>query len=119
MSEERQSVRVTFLPENRTVEFDLASLPYGGDGKERSILDVAVNFNIPLEHTCGGHCACTTCHVVVKQGEELLNEMEDDESDRLDSAADVTLHSRLACQAQIIKPGEIVLEIPSWNRNFS
>lgn len=118
MSEERQSVRVTFLPLNRTVEFDLASLPYGGDGKECSILDVAVNFDIPLEHTCGGHCACTTCHVVVKQGEELLSEMDDNEADRLDGAADLTLHSRLGCQAQIVKPGEIVVEIPSWNRNF-
>jgi 2Fe-2S ferredoxin len=118
MSEE-QKVHITFLPTKRTVEFDLASLPYGGDGKERSILDVAVNFGIPLEHTCGGHCACTTCHVVIRQGEDLLSGMDDEEADRLDSAADVTLHSRLGCQAQIVKPGELVVEIPSWNRNFT
>jgi 2Fe-2S ferredoxin len=56
---------------------------------------------------------------VIRQGEDLLSGMDDDEADRLDSAADVTLHSRLGCQAQIVKPGELVVEIPSWNRNFT
>jgi ferredoxin, 2Fe-2S len=111
-------VRVTFLPVNRTVEFELGRLPYGGDGKQESILDVAIHFGISLEHSCGGHCACSTCHVVIKQGEELLSEMEDDEADELDAAPGLTLHSRLGCQAQIIKPGEIVVEIPAWNRNL-
>ncbi len=111
-------VKITFLPENRTVEFELDKLPYAGDGKPQSILDVAVNFGINLEHSCGGNCACTTCHVVVKAGEELLSEMEDDEAAKLDEAADVTLHSRLGCQAQVVKPGEIVVEIPGWNRNY-
>src|SRR5512142_70686 len=113
-----QTVRVTFLPENRTVEFELDNLPYAEHGKERSLLDVALNFDIPLEHACGGNCACTTCHVVVKQGEELLSPMDDDEADKLDTAADLTLHSRLACQCQIVRAGEIVVEIPAWNRNL-
>jgi len=111
-------VRLTFLPANQTFEFELDQLAYGGDGKPQSILDVAVNFDFPLEHACGGHCACTTCHVVVKRGEELLSEMEDDEADKLDSAADLTLHSRLGCQARIIRAGEIVVEVPAWNRNL-
>ena len=114
-----QLVRVTFLPSNRTVEFDLEKLPYAEHGRPKSLLDVALNFDIDLDHACGGACACTTCHLVVKQGEQLLSEMEDDEADRLDSAADLTLHSRLGCQATIVKPGEIVVEIPSWNRNYA
>lgn len=113
-----QTVRVTFLPANRTVEFELHQLPYAEHGKERSLLDVALNFDIPLEHACGGNCACTTCHVVVKQGEELLSAMEDDEADKLDSAADLTLHSRLGCQCQIVRGGDIAVEIPAWNRNY-
>jgi len=111
-------VRITFLPANRTVEFELDQLPYAEHGREHSILDVALNYGIELDHACGGACACTTCHVVIKQGEEFLSPMEDDEADKLDTAADLTLHSRLGCQATIIAAGEIVVEIPSWNRNI-
>jgi ferredoxin, 2Fe-2S len=111
-------VRITFMPENRTVEFEHGKLRYQEHGKPESILDIALNFGITLDHACGGNCACTTCHVVVKKGKELLNEMDDDEADRLDMAADLQLNSRLGCQAQIEKPGEVVVEIPSWNRNY-
>lgn len=111
-------VRVTFLPENKTVEFEHGHLDYKEHGKPESILDVAINFGITLDHACGGNCACTTCHVVVKKGKECLSELEDDEADRLDMAADLQLESRLGCQVQIEKPGEIVVEIPSWNRNY-
>ena len=110
--------KVTFLPLRRTVEFDLAALPFQGHGRPRSLLDVALNYGIPLEHTCGGNCACTTCHLVVKAGEGCLSEMKEDEADRLELAAGVTLHSRLGCQAVIAKDGEIVVEIPAWNRNY-
>jgi 2Fe-2S ferredoxin len=44
--------------------------------------------------------------------------MDDDEADRLDMAADLQLNSRLGCQAQITKPGKVVVEIPAWNRNY-
>ena len=93
-------------------------LPYQEHGQPASILDVALNFGFHLEHACGGNCACTTCHVVVKKGKELLNELDDDEADRLDMAADLQLNSRLGCQAVIEKPGEVVVEIPAWNRNY-
>jgi 2Fe-2S ferredoxin len=111
-------VRVTFLPENETVEFESGKLPYHDHGKPGSILDIALNFGLDLEHACGGNCACTTCHIVVKKGKELLSEMDDEEADRLDMAADLQLDSRLGCQAVIEKPGEIVVEIPAWNRNY-
>jgi 2Fe-2S ferredoxin len=55
--------------------------------------------------------------VVVKEGEQYLSQMEEDEADRLDMAADLTLHSRLGCQA-VIKGGDVVIEIPAWNRNY-
>jgi len=112
------TVRVTFLPENRSFEFEHGKLAYLDHGKPESILDVALNFGLHLEHACGGNCACTTCHVVVKRGNELLNEMDDEEADRLDMAADLQLNSRLGCQAVIEKPGEVVVEIPAWNRNY-
>ena len=111
-------VRVTFLPEGKTVEFEHGKLPYKDHGKPQSLLDVALNNDIHLDHACGGNCACTTCHVWVKKGAELLSEMADDEADKLDMAADLQLNSRLGCQSVIQGPGEIVVEIPEWNRNY-
>ena len=83
-----------------------------------SFLDVAENFGVFLDHACGGSCACTTCHVWIKEGAEGLSEAEDDELDQLDMAADQQLNSRLGCQAVITRPGDYVVEIPSWNRNY-
>jgi 2Fe-2S ferredoxin len=56
--------------------------------------------------------------VVVKKGKELLSEASEEELDRLDQAADLQLESRLGCQTVIEKPGEVVVEIPAWNRNY-
>jgi ferredoxin, 2Fe-2S len=112
------TVRLTFEPEGRTVEFELGKLPYQDHGKPQSILDVAINNHVFLDHACGGNCACTTCHVHVLKGAELLSELDEDEADRLDMAADLQLNSRLGCQAVIEKPGEIVVRIPDWNRNY-
>ena len=111
-------VRVTFEPEGKTVEFKYGTLPYDHHGKPMSFLDVAENFNIFLDHACGGSCACTTCHIWVKSGNEGISEADDDEIDRLDMAADQQLNSRLGCQAVITGPGAYVVEIPKWNRNY-
>lgn len=100
----------------KTVEYESGKLPYKEHGLPESLLDIALNFGIHLEHACGGNCACTTCHVVVKKGEENLSEPTEDELDRLDMAADLTTHSRLGCQA-VVK-GDVVVEIPAWNRNY-
>ncbi len=110
--------KVTFLPEGKTVEFESGKLPYDEHGKPESILDVAINFGVHIEHACGGSCACTTCHVIIKSGDANLSPdpAEDDELDRLDQAPGLTLHSRLACQA-VVK-GDVVVEIPGWNRNY-
>jgi ferredoxin, 2Fe-2S len=112
-------VRVTFLPEGRTVEFEFGALPYEHHGKPMSLLDVALNFNVFLDHACGGSCACSTCHVLIKSGEDGLTEANDDELDRIEQAAGPQLNSRLGCQTVITRPGDYVVEIPKWNRNYS
>ncbi len=110
--------RVTFIldGEPKTVEFDPATLEYSRHGEPGSLLDVALNFDIPLEHVCGGNCACTTCHVIVREGMASLSDMDDEEADRLDTAWDLTPTSRLACQA-IVK-GDVVCEVPAYTRNY-
>lgn len=109
--------RVTLLPAGRTVEFQPGALPYRRHGRPGSLLDVALNFAIELEHACGGNCACTSCHVIVRQGEERLSPIEDPEADRLSMAAGVTLHSRLACQAVVL--GDVTVEIPNRSPHLS
>ncbi len=111
-------VRVTFLPEGRTVEFEFGALSWARHGRPMSILDVAENFGIDLDHACGGSCACTTCHVWIQVGAEGLSEAEENELDKLDTAADLQLNSRLGCQAVLTRPGNYVVEIPGWNRNY-
>jgi 2Fe-2S ferredoxin len=108
--------RVTFLPAGETFEFEQGKLPYKGHGKPESLLDVAMNNGFHLEHACGGSCACTTCHVIIREGEQNLSEMEDDEADRLDTAWGLTARSRLGCQAVI--SGDVVCELPMYTRNY-
>ena len=110
--------KVTFIVdgEARTLEVDPASMPYSHHGLPGSLLDIARHFEVPLEHACGGSCACTTCHVIVRQGEQNLSAIQDDEADRLDTAWDVTPRSRLGCQAVVT--GDVVCEIPMYTRNY-
>jgi len=102
--------KVTFLPLNVTIEVDDAKYPLADHGRPGSLLDIALAHDIALEHNCGGSCACTTCHVIVREGEDALSPMEADEEDRLDTAEGLTLHSRLGCQA--IVRGDVTVEIP-------
>ena len=76
-----------------------------------SILDAAQKIEAPEGYACGGVCACSTCHVYVVKGAELLSEMEDEENDILDKAFDVKASSRLGCQSKIQKEGTIEVEI--------
>ena len=79
-----------------------------------SILDVAENCGVDLPHNCGGVCACSTCHVIIKSGLEHLNPKSEDEEDRLDMAENLTLESRLGCQAKIY--GNLIVELPECTR---
>jgi 2Fe-2S ferredoxin len=103
--------RVTFLPLNKTIEVDDSKYPLADHGKPGSLLDIALANGIELEHNCGGSCACTTCHVIVREGAENLSEMAEDEEDRLDMAEGLTIHSRLGCQAVV--RGDVIVEIPA------
>jgi ferredoxin, 2Fe-2S len=100
----------------RVIEVDLRRAPFQHDGRPGSILDVLLANGVPLEHACGGSCACTTCHVIIRQGAANLSEMQDDEADRLDTAWDLTVDSRLGCQAVI--HGDVVCELPMYTRNY-
>jgi ferredoxin, 2Fe-2S len=112
-------VRITFMPEGRTVEFEHGKLPYQHHGKPGSILDVAMNNDVFLDHACGGVCACSTCHVIVHEGLDSCNEATDAELDQLDEAPGVTPKSRLGCQCVPDGTKDIVVEIPDWNKNYA
>ena len=111
--------RITFLPMDKTVEVDPADLPYGDHGLPGSILDIALKNGIDLDHACGGVCACSTCHVVVKQGFDTCSESTEDEEDQLDNAYALKPESRLGCQCVPDGSCDIVVEIPEWNRNLA
>jgi 2Fe-2S ferredoxin len=76
-----------------------------------TILQAAQKVDAPEGFACGGVCACSTCHVYVKVGRELLSEQEEEEEDILDKAFDVRPDSRLGCQCTIEKDGVVEVEI--------
>src|SRR5437764_8453287 len=110
--------RVTFLPQNKTVEVDPTVERYGHNGLPLSVLDIAEGNGVDIDHSCGGVCACSTCHIYVREGLETCNEASDDELDRLDEARAVELDSRLSCQCVPDGTQDVVVEIPAWNRNL-
>jgi 2Fe-2S ferredoxin len=110
--------KVTFLPSGKVFEVDPEKLPYGRSGLPGSILDIAYGADVPLDHACGGVCACSTCHVIVRKGLESCNEATDDELDMLEEARGLTIESRLGCQCVPNGNCEVVVEIPGWNRNL-
>lgn len=86
----------------------------------QSILDAALAQGIDLDHACGGVCACSTCHIKIHKGSECFPDASEDEEDQLDKARDVSLNSRLGCQAvleRIPADGQIEIAIPTWNVN--
>lgn len=77
--------------------------------KGASILEAALAQGYDIEHACGGFCACTTCHVIMKTGADSISELDFDEEDKLDEVEGVTLESRLACQARLGDEDVIVI----------
>lgn len=110
---------ITFLPMNVKVEVNPEELPYGDHGLPGSILDVALKHGVELDHACGGVCACSTCHCIVRQGLNACNEPSEEEEDQLDDAYGLTPQSRLGCQCIPDGSQDMVVEIPQWNRNLS
>ena len=83
-----------------------------------TILDVALRNGIEIEHACEKSCACTTCHVVVREGFDSLKESDELEDDMLDKAWGLEPESRLGCQARMAKQ-DLVVEIPKYTLNLA
>ena len=84
--------------------------------KGETILDVALKNGIGIEHACEKSCACTTCHVIVREGFDSLNESDELEDDMLDKAWGLESESRLGCQA-FVADEDLVVEIPKYTVN--
>ena len=82
-----------------------------------SICDAALQNHIEIEHACEKSCACTTCHVYIREGMDSLNENTDDEDDMLDKAWGLDPDSRLSCQT-IVGDEDLVVEIPKYTINM-
>jgi len=105
--------RLTFLPhpqicaEGKTIEVEPGI----------SICDAALNAGIRIEHACEKSCACTTCHVVVREGFTSLDPAEEKEEDLLDKAWGLEPEPRLSCQAKVGNR-DLVVEIPKYTINL-
>ena len=83
-----------------------------------TICEALLENDIPLEHACEMVCACTTCHVIVREGYEALSEAEENEEDMLDKAWGLEPQSRLSCQA-ILAQQDVTIEIPKYSLNHA
>ena len=83
-----------------------------------SVLDNLLEQGIEVEHACEKSCACTTCHVVVREGFDSLSEASEDEEDLLDRAWGLTPVSRLSCQA-VVADEDLKIEIPRYTINYA
>ncbi len=82
-----------------------------------TVLDAALENDIEIEHACEKSCACTTCHVIVREGFDSLEEAEETEEDMLDKAWGLEPESRLSCQA-VVADEDLVIEIPKYTINM-
>ena len=83
-----------------------------------SICDVLLKNEIDIDHACDQVCACTTCHVIIREGYKSLNEAQENEEDLLDKAWGLEPLSRLSCQA-IVGTTDLVVEIPKYSINMA
>jgi 2Fe-2S ferredoxin len=113
---------ITFVDEHQqehVVEVDPARIPYAHHGQPGSLLEIALGHGIEIDHACGGVCACSTCHVIVREGLDSCSQSSDDEEDQLDEAYGLTANSRLACQCVPNGTKNLLVQIPTWNRNLA
>jgi len=105
--------QIIFLPHEELCPDGMVIEADKGD----TICDAALKSGIEIEHACEKSCACTTCHVYVREGGESLNENSDDEDDMLDKAWGLDPDSRLSCQATV-GDTDLVIEIPKYTINM-
>ncbi|MES2534667.1 MAG: ISC system 2Fe-2S type ferredoxin [Pseudomonadota bacterium] len=84
----------------------------------KSLCDILLDNDIDIEHACEKSCACTTCHVVIREGFNSLNEPQEKEEDLLDMAWGLEATSRLSCQA-LLGETDLVVEIPKYTINLA
>ena len=99
---------VEYCPEGAVIEADAGS----------SICEALLDNDIEIEHACEMSCACTTCHVIVREGGSSLNPSSEEEDDLLDRAWGLTPQSRLSCQARVGQQ-DLVIEIPKYSINHA
>ncbi len=104
--------KIVFLPhEELCPEGDVVEAQAG-----ESVLDAALRQGIDIEHACEKSCACTTCHIVVREGFDSLEEPDELEEDMLDKAWGLEPESRLSCQS-LVADEDLVVEIPRYTIN--
>ena len=97
-----------YCPEGVTIEAERGT----------SVCEALLDNGVDIEHACEMSCACTTCHVVVRQGFESLGEMDESEEDLLDRAWGLEAQSRLSCQA-IVSDKDVTIDIPKYAINYA
>jgi len=97
-----------YCPEGTSVKVDPGT----------SVCEALLEHDIEIEHACEMSCACTTCHVIVREGFGSLNEMDESEEDLLDRAWGLEPNSRLSCQA-IVAQQDLTIEIPRYSINHA
>jgi 2Fe-2S ferredoxin len=99
--------KLTFLPEGREIEVEQGI----------TICDAALKNGIEIEHACEKSAACTTCHIIIREGFDSLEEASETEEDLLDKAWGLEAESRLSCQA-LVGNEDLIIEIPKYTINM-
>ena len=99
---------VELCPEGKVLQADSGTV----------LIEVLLKNGIDIEHACEKSCACTTCHVIVREGFDSLKEAEELEEDMLDKAWGLEPNSRLSCQA-VVNGKDLVVEIPKYTINMA
>lgn len=107
--------KITILPHQELCPEGIVidNVPIG-----ETICDILLNHDIEIDHACEKSCACTTCHVIVRQGFDSLAEPTELEEDLLDQAWGLEAESRLSCQARVAD-ADLVVEIPKYTINHA
>ena len=112
------SVKITSVVSLKILpHFELC--PNGAEFETRadeSICEAALREGVKIEHACEMSCACTTCHIIVREGFEVLDEASETEEDMLDKAWGLESNSRLSCQT-IPEEGNFTVELPKYTIN--
>ncbi len=106
--------KIVFLPHEKLCPEGMVVEAKTGE----SILDVALENGINIEHACEKSCACTTCHCIIREGFDSLEPSDELEDDMLDKAWGLEPESRLSCQA-LVADEDLTVEIPKYTINLA